>query len=159
MSTDYSETNLICIFWGTGVAISQCIWFWYSLVGIRYSNIIISKSTILVKLRVRKNFIRKIFSSIVSNCDKKIEVLFGTRHESSTTTPSSAKVWPSSKNHERTKHNINCRGAKKGVPARWCSGESVRIVVGRPGVHFLSRVIPKDFNKWYPQLPCLALSI
>ena len=33
------------------------------------------------------------------------------------------------------------------VPARWCSGESVRIAVGRPGVHSLSRVIPKDFKK------------
>ena len=32
-------------------------------------------------------------------------------------------------------------------PARWCSGESVRIVVGRPGVHSLNRVIPKDFKK------------
>ena len=31
-------------------------------------------------------------------------------------------------------------------PARWCSGESVRIAVGRPGVHSLSRVIPKDFK-------------
>ena len=42
---------------------------------------------------------------------------------------------------------------------RWCSGESVHIVVGRPGVHSLSRVIPKDFKKSYSQLPCLALSI
>ena len=31
--------------------------------------------------------------------------------------------------------------------ARWCSGESVRIAVGRPGVHSLGRVIPKDFKK------------
>ena len=46
-----------------------------------------------------------------------------------------------------------------GLPARWCSGERFRIVVGRPGVHSLSRVIPKDFTKWYSQLPCLALSI
>ena len=45
------------------------------------------------------------------------------------------------------------------VPARWCNGESVRIVVGRPGVHFLRRVIPKDFTTWYSRLPCLALSI
>ena len=37
--------------------------------------------------------------------------------------------------------------------------DSVRIAVGRPGVHSLSRVIPKDFKKWYSQLPCLALSI
>ena len=44
-------------------------------------------------------------------------------------------------------------------PARWGSGESVRIGVGRPGIHSLSRVIPKDFKKWYSQLPCLALSI
>ena len=44
------------------------------------------------------------------------------------------------------------------VPARWCSGERVRIAVGRPGVHSLSRVIPKDFKKRYSQLPCLALS-
>ena len=44
-------------------------------------------------------------------------------------------------------------------PARWCSAWSVHIVVGRPGVHSLSRVIPKDFKKWYSQLPCLALSI
>ena len=43
-------------------------------------------------------------------------------------------------------------------PARWCSGQSVRIAVGRPGVYFLSRVIPKDFKKWYLQLSCLALS-
>ena len=31
--------------------------------------------------------------------------------------------------------------------------ESVRIAVGRPGVHSLGRVIPKDFEKWYSQLP------
>ena len=42
---------------------------------------------------------------------------------------------------------------------QWCSGESIRIAVGRPGVHSLSQVIPKDFKKWYSQLPCLALSI
>ena len=52
------------------------------------------------------------------------------------------------------KHN----SAKLNLLARWCSGESVRIAVGRPGVHSLSRVIPKDFKKWYSQLPCLALS-
>ena len=45
------------------------------------------------------------------------------------------------------------------LPARWCRGESVHVVVGRPGVHSLSRVIPKDFKKWYSQLSCLALSI
>ena len=33
------------------------------------------------------------------------------------------------------------------------------MAVGRPGVHSLSRVIPKDFKNWYSQLPCLALSI
>ena len=44
-------------------------------------------------------------------------------------------------------------------PARWCGGESVRIAVSRPGVRSLSRVIPKDFKKWYSQLPCWALSI
>ena len=37
--------------------------------------------------------------------------------------------------------------------------KNVCFVVGRPGVHFLSRVIPKNFKKWYSQLPCLALSI
>ena len=34
--------------------------------------------------------------------------------------------------------------------------KSVRFVGGRPGVHSLSRIIPKE---WYSQLPCLALSI
>ena len=29
---------------------------------------------------------------------------------------------------------------------RWHSGLSVRFAVGRPGVHFPSRVIPKDFK-------------
>ena len=43
------------------------------------------------------------------------------------------------------------------IPARWCSGEGVGIAVGRPGIHSLSRVISKDFKKWYSQLPCLAL--
>ena len=37
--------------------------------------------------------------------------------------------------------------------------KAVRLAVGRPGVHSLSRVIPKDFKKWFLQLPCLALSI
>ena len=37
--------------------------------------------------------------------------------------------------------------------------DKVRSAVGRPGVHSLSQVIPKDFKKWYSQLPCLALSI
>ena len=45
------------------------------------------------------------------------------------------------------------------TPARWRSGESVRIAVGRPGVHSLSRVIPKDFKNWFSQLSRLALSI
>ena len=45
------------------------------------------------------------------------------------------------------------------VPARWCSGYSNRFAVGRLRVHSLSRVIPKDFKKWYSQFPCLALSI
>ena len=47
----------------------------------------------------------------------------------------------------------------KAMTTGMCSGESVRFVVGRPGVHFLSRVIPKDFKKLYSQLPSLALSI
>ena len=34
----------------------------------------------------------------------------------------------------------------------------MRFAVSRPGVHFPSRVIPKDFKKWYLQLLCLALS-
>ena len=33
------------------------------------------------------------------------------------------------------------------LPARWCSGDSVRIAVGRPGVHSQSRVIPKKLLK------------
>ena len=41
----------------------------------------------------------------------------------------------------------------------WCSGYSVRFAVGRPGVHSPSRVIAKDFKRWYPQLSCLALGI
>ena len=44
-------------------------------------------------------------------------------------------------------------------PVRWCSDKGVRITVGRLGVHSLSRVIPKDFKRWYSQFPCLALSI
>ena len=52
-----------------------------------------------------------------------------------------------------------CYDDPKREPARWCSGESVRIAVGRPWVHSLSRVIPKHFKNWYSQLPCLALSI
>ena len=44
-------------------------------------------------------------------------------------------------------------------PARWCSGKCICFAVGRPGVHSVSRVIPKDFKKWYSQLPCLAHSI
>ena len=59
--------------------------------------------------------------------------------------------------HKR--HFAIAKFEKKAQPARWCSGESVRIAVGRPGVHSLSRVIPKDFKNWYSQLPCLALSI
>ena len=35
----------------------------------------------------------------------------------------------------------------------------VRFAVVRFGIHFLSRVIPKDYKKWYSQLPYLALSI
>ena len=38
-------------------------------------------------------------------------------------------------------------------PARWCSGESVRIAVGRPGIHSLSRVIPKDFKNGIHSFP------
>ena len=37
-------------------------------------------------------------------------------------------------------------------------GVVVRFAVGRPGGHFSSGVIQKDFEKWYSQLPCLALS-
>ena len=44
-------------------------------------------------------------------------------------------------------------------PTQWCSGQSVRFAVDRSGVHSPCRVIPKDFKKWYPQLPCLALGI
>ena len=40
------------------------------------------------------------------------------------------------------------------APARWRRAESVRFAVGRPWVHSLSRFIPKDFKKWYLQLPC-----
>ena len=43
-------------------------------------------------------------------------------------------------------------------PARWRSGYSFFFIVGRSGVYFPSRVIPKDFKKSYSQLPCLALS-
>ena len=35
----------------------------------------------------------------------------------------------------------------------------VCFAVGRLGVHSPCRVLPKDFKKWYPQLPCLALGI
>ena len=44
------------------------------------------------------------------------------------------------------------------VPARWRGGSSVRFAVGRPGIHFPSRVIPKDFKKRHSQPPCLSLS-
>ena len=44
------------------------------------------------------------------------------------------------------------------LPPRLCSGLRVRFVVGKLGVRFPSRIIPKDFSKWYLQLPCLALS-
>ena len=40
----------------------------------------------------------------------------------------------------------------------WCSGLNVPFAVSRPGVHSPCQVIPKDFKKWYSQLPCLALS-
>ena len=36
---------------------------------------------------------------------------------------------------------------------------SVRFAVDRPGVYSLSRVIPKDFKKWYSRLSRLTLSI
>ena len=36
---------------------------------------------------------------------------------------------------------------------RWCSGESVRFVVGRPGVHSPSQVIPKDFKNGIHSFP------
>ena len=45
------------------------------------------------------------------------------------------------------------------APVRRCSGYSVRFAVGRPGIHFSSQIIPKDFKTWYLQLSCLALSI
>ena len=45
------------------------------------------------------------------------------------------------------------------LPARWRSGESVRIAVGRSRLYSPCRVISKDFKKWYSQLSCLALSI
>ena len=35
---------------------------------------------------------------------------------------------------------------------------SVRLAVGRRGLHLTSRVIPKYFKKWYSQLTYLALS-
>ena len=38
-------------------------------------------------------------------------------------------------------------------PAQWCSGESVRFVVGRTGVYSLSRVIPKDFKNGIHSFP------
>ena len=53
---------------------------------------------------------------------------------------------------------VNSLVRREVLPARWCSGESVRIAVGRPGVDSLSRVISKDFKKFYSQLPYLALS-
>ena len=53
--------------------------------------------------------------------------------------------------------SMNCE--EDWIPARWCSSESVPILVGRSGVYSLSRVVPKDFKNWYLQLPCLALSI
>ena len=39
---------------------------------------------------------------------------------------------------------------------QWCSG--ICFAVGTPRVYSPSQVIPKDFKKWYSQLPCLALS-
>ena len=44
-------------------------------------------------------------------------------------------------------------------PAQGHSGYSDCFAVVRPEVYSLSRVLPKDFKKWYPQLPCLALSV
>ena len=44
-------------------------------------------------------------------------------------------------------------------PKRWRSGSSARFAFGVPGVYSFCRVIPKDFKKWYPQLPCWALGI
>ena len=45
------------------------------------------------------------------------------------------------------------------ISARWCSGLSDRIVVSRPGVHSLGRVIPKDFKNGIRSFPtwCSAL--
>ena len=42
--------------------------------------------------------------------------------------------------------------------ANWRGGVVVRASASQLA-DFLSRVISKDFKKWYPQLPCLALSI
>ena len=42
---------------------------------------------------------------------------------------------------------------------RWRSCWSVRLSVGRPGVQSPSRVLTKDFKKWYSQLLRLALGI
>ena len=39
------------------------------------------------------------------------------------------------------------RAKRKRQPARWWSDWSTRFVVGRPGVHSLSRIIPTDFKK------------
>ena len=39
------------------------------------------------------------------------------------------------------------------LSARWRSGWRVRFAVGRPGVHFFSRVIPKDFKNGIQRFP------
>ena len=48
------------------------------------------------------------------------------------------------KNRLMPRRTASKTSLRSGEPARWYSGKSVRIAVGRPGVHSLSRVIPKD---------------
>ena len=42
---------------------------------------------------------------------------------------------------------VNSVFSSKDLLARWCSSESVHFAVGRPGVPFPCRVIPKDFKQ------------
>ena len=60
------------------------------------------------------------------------------------------------------RNRIPCKvvhAALRRTPTRWRGDQSVRFPVGRPGVYSPCRVMPKDFKKWYPKLPCLALAI
>ena len=43
--------------------------------------------------------------------------------------------------------------ASASLPLRWCSGWSVCFAVRRPGVHFPSRVIPKDLKNGIHSFP------